>query len=132
MAQGAHGGGAHADLAAGVGIHIMSDSLQRCETLGFWPEDLFYTELVRLPKAEGGFRVIALVHTLLRVWSKGRNVISRKWVAQMDMPDIWGAGGGACTSTGLAFEHSWTSEVAGLRGSTAPRRRSTRGGPTSQ
>eukprot|EP00959_Pyramimonas_sp_CCMP1952_P097450 2036965-Pyramimonas_sp.AAC.1 len=61
--------------------------------LGFWPDNRIFTTLVRLPKEGGGSRLIALVQTLLRVWAKARSFISRQWVAQTDLRDVWGAGG---------------------------------------
>eukprot|EP00959_Pyramimonas_sp_CCMP1952_P305932 6401883-Pyramimonas_sp.AAC.1 len=59
------------------------------------------TRLVRLPKASGGHRLVALINTIVRIWARLRIPISRRWERDNQNPDLWGARPAAASSDQL-------------------------------
>eukprot|EP00959_Pyramimonas_sp_CCMP1952_P113729 2377404-Pyramimonas_sp.AAC.1 len=74
-----------------------------------WPDDRILSELVRLPKPEGGHRLIVLSSTVIRVWAKARQPLSAEWQARHPCEEMWGTRGGQ-TSSDSAFSHSLEQE----------------------
>ena len=89
---------------------------RRCETLLRWPSQRILNELVLLPKDGGGHRVIALVHSLVRVWSRMRKDLSATWLAEHPSPLMFGTAGPGKTSSDSAFQHNLHAETETLLG----------------
>ena len=70
-------------------------------------------------KPEGGFRPIAQMVSLLRVWSKLRHDIAAAWEKQHAAPFFWGVEGKACDRAG--WEHNLYEEAAADWTSPQPR-----------
>ena len=62
----------------------------RCEDLLSWPSERIVNVMVRIPKEEGGSRLICLVSTLVRVWARARRPLSRDWIKQHRHASIFG------------------------------------------
>eukprot|EP00959_Pyramimonas_sp_CCMP1952_P016614 352365-Pyramimonas_sp.AAC.1 len=86
-----------------------------CERLLCWPHDRALSRLVRLGKASGGNRFIALLITLVRIWDRLRRPISQDWEAR-DRPPACGGNGPARSSSDAASAHNVDAEVAGAVG----------------
>eukprot|EP00959_Pyramimonas_sp_CCMP1952_P444112 9298069-Pyramimonas_sp.AAC.1 len=71
--------------------------------------------MVRLPKPDGGHRLIVLSHALRRVWAKARRWLSAEWQRPHNCDEMWGTRGSS-TSTALAFAHNLEQEVRSLIG----------------
>ncbi|CAK0850816.1 unnamed protein product [Prorocentrum cordatum] len=87
-----------------AGPTAIADLFNKCEENLTWPDERTINELVRLPKGDGnGHRLIALVQTLVRLWPKARSPLSKAWLKQANIPDIWGCGGPGRSSSHVAF-----------------------------
>ena len=53
-------------------LDILAACFMRCEQLFSWPARRIHAELARIPKDGGGTRLVALIHTLLRVWGEDK------------------------------------------------------------
>ena len=83
----------------------------QCERYMVWPDSRVVNLLVRLPKPDGGSRLIALMSTLIRVWGRVRRPLSTKWEADRATMEIWGVGKGR-SSSAAAFSHNLDAEIA--------------------
>eukprot|EP00959_Pyramimonas_sp_CCMP1952_P173078 3617067-Pyramimonas_sp.AAC.1 len=72
------------------GLQAIARLLEACERLGTWPDGRVETELVQLSKADGGKRLIALLHTLTRVWGKLRRPLGKRWEETHAALWVWG------------------------------------------
>eukprot|EP00959_Pyramimonas_sp_CCMP1952_P423613 8873737-Pyramimonas_sp.AAC.1 len=70
----------------------------RCEESGQWPSHRLLAQLVRLPKPTSGYRLIALIQTLLRIWGRIRRSLATKWGCAHPLDSIWGVGEGRSSS----------------------------------
>ena len=71
-----------------------------CEDFGTWPQLLGHVHIVLLAKPTGGYRPIALLPSIYRIWAKARVSWVRSWASQL------------CRSY-LALEaQKWTTDVA--------------------
>ena len=61
-----------------------------CERLLMWPSDRIVNDMVRLAKPDGGTRLITLVESLARLWSRTRRSISRAWIREHGSRHVWG------------------------------------------
>ncbi len=50
-----------------------------CEATGKWPEAVAFVVVVLLPKPDGGFRPIALLRLLPRIWVRARREVATEW-----------------------------------------------------
>ena len=89
--------------------------LMRCEDVLAWPTDRLVTILVRLPKPEGGARLIGLMNTLMRVLGRVRRPLSQRWEEDNQVKELCGVGKGRSSSSS-AFEHNLQAELAQLLG----------------
>eukprot|EP00959_Pyramimonas_sp_CCMP1952_P429408 8993223-Pyramimonas_sp.AAC.1 len=69
----------------------------------------------RIPKADEGHRLIALVRTFHRIGGRARREISRSWEERNRCENVWG-NRTRYTSSDSAFSHNLESEIAVLRG----------------
>eukprot|EP00959_Pyramimonas_sp_CCMP1952_P205057 4287800-Pyramimonas_sp.AAC.1 len=81
----------------------------RCEDLLLWPVDCIHSEMAMIPKDGGGTRLVALIHTLIRVWARVRRPLSRQWLQQFPSEMVWGNRKGY-SSSGSAFMHNAMAE----------------------
>eukprot|EP00959_Pyramimonas_sp_CCMP1952_P194513 4067353-Pyramimonas_sp.AAC.1 len=84
-----------------------------CEKFCCWPRGRVATELARLPKPDkpGEHRLIALMHTLIRVRGRVRRPVSVEWEGRHRNELLWGSGPGR-SSLDCAFAHNLEAEVA--------------------
>eukprot|EP00959_Pyramimonas_sp_CCMP1952_P225313 4712056-Pyramimonas_sp.AAC.1 len=54
--------------------------------------------MVRLPKPDGGHRLIVLSRTLIRDWAKARRWLSAEWQRQHTCDEMWGTRGSHASS----------------------------------
>eukprot|EP00959_Pyramimonas_sp_CCMP1952_P114744 2398849-Pyramimonas_sp.AAC.1 len=94
---------------------MVANLLMKCEDMCCWPDSRLQTRLVRLAKPDGGHRLIALISTLVHIWSRLRRPLSKRWELQRPCDAFWGSRPGA-TSVDAAFQHNLDSELARLRG----------------
>ena len=87
----------------------------QCEALLTWPSDRVVNATARLPKEDGGARLVALVSTLARLRARVRQPLTRGWIAQRPHRSIFGLKRGA-SSVDSAFSHDIAAEVAHLVG----------------
>ena len=80
-----------------------------------WPEGRIWHEMVRLPKPTGGCRLITLMHTLIRWWSRARAGSSKAWLVANPSADIWGLGAGR-SSSDAAFDLNIETEISEAMG----------------
>eukprot|EP00959_Pyramimonas_sp_CCMP1952_P033443 702083-Pyramimonas_sp.AAC.1 len=80
-----------------------------------FPSERLHSEMVRLPKPDGGRRLIVLSHALIRVWAKARRRLSAEWQRQHNCDEVWGTRG-SHTSTAPAFAHNLEQEARSLIG----------------
>ena len=73
--------------------------------------------LVGIPKEDGSNRLIAVMPTLLRVWSRARQPLAAQWEEDHPALEFWGGVGKS--STQAAFELQADREVATLQGGAA-------------
>eukprot|EP00959_Pyramimonas_sp_CCMP1952_P289981 6064874-Pyramimonas_sp.AAC.1 len=85
-----------------------------CERLLDWPADRLWSMMCRIPKADGGYRLLAVVHMFQRVWGRLRRGISRQWVREHRSEYVWGSRS-RYTSSDSAFAHNLASDIAVLR-----------------
>ena len=87
-------------------LELPEDSrLRKLDLLHAWEADLlalkqFLTMVVFLDKPEGGFRPICLICCLLRVWSKMRQPIAKRWEADHAAEFFWGSATRSCERAG--------------------------------
>ena len=81
-----------------------------CEQQLGWPPDRLATILVRLPKPDGGTRLIGLLNTLVRIWGRARRAVSAGWLQQHKSQHSWGTGPGR-SSSASAFSLSLDNEI---------------------
>ncbi|CAK0810080.1 unnamed protein product [Prorocentrum cordatum] len=93
------------------GMYVCAQLFMRMEKLGTWPEGRLGHAVRRLPKPSGGCRRIALMHSMVRMWSRARADISMGWLTQHPGVDIWGLGAGR-SSSDAAFDLNLETEVA--------------------
>ncbi|CAK0849072.1 unnamed protein product, partial [Prorocentrum cordatum] len=60
------------------GLRAIARLLEAWERLGMWPDGRVESELVQMSKADGGKRLIALLHTLTRLWGKLRRPLGKR------------------------------------------------------
>ena len=101
------------DFASDEAIFTLITSFRKCEEMISWPDERILTKLVRLPKPDGGSRLIGLMTTLVRVWGKARRPLSAKWEVENKSELVWGTGSGR-SSSHSAFSHKLEAEVATL------------------
>eukprot|EP00959_Pyramimonas_sp_CCMP1952_P392847 8231777-Pyramimonas_sp.AAC.1 len=65
----------------------------------------------RMPKADGGHRLIAVAHTFQRVWGRLQRGISRQWERDHLSESVWG-NRSQYTSSDSSSAHSLESEIA--------------------
>eukprot|EP00959_Pyramimonas_sp_CCMP1952_P086888 1817764-Pyramimonas_sp.AAC.1 len=87
----------------------------QCEKALVWPTRRLVSRLVRLPKPDGGHRLIAILDTILRVWGRIRRSVSDDWEAGSRTREFWGSGEGR-SSSDSAFDLNLYAEVARARG----------------
>ena len=75
-----------------AGIETMTALLTKCEDLVEWPAERIVTTLVRLPKPEGGARLIGLMHTPVRARGRARRPVSSRWEEANKAKEVWGVG----------------------------------------
>ena len=66
------------DCLSDIALDCVADLLNKCESMGIWGQQLM-TILVRLPKDDGGSRLIGLLDTLTRVWGRARRPVATEW-----------------------------------------------------
>eukprot|EP00959_Pyramimonas_sp_CCMP1952_P368247 7713857-Pyramimonas_sp.AAC.1 len=93
------------------GLCILAALFERCEDLLAWPDARVWHEMVRLPKPSGGCRLITLMDSMIRIWSRVRAPVSRSWVSARPSADIWGLGSGR-TPSESAFQLDLEAEIA--------------------
>ena len=76
-----------------------------------WPSDRIVNEMVRLATPDGGTRLITLVESLVRLWSRTRRSISRAWIREHGSRHVWGDRRGFSSSFS-SYEHNLQAEVA--------------------
>eukprot|EP00959_Pyramimonas_sp_CCMP1952_P335614 7027507-Pyramimonas_sp.AAC.2 len=54
------------------GLDAMASFFMKCECLLAWPAGRAHSEMARIPKDGGGTRLVALIHTIVRVWARVR------------------------------------------------------------
>eukprot|EP00959_Pyramimonas_sp_CCMP1952_P163158 3410684-Pyramimonas_sp.AAC.1 len=67
--------------------------------------------MVRLVNPDGGTLLITLVESLVRLWSRARRPMSRRWVQDHASLCIWGNRRGYSSSFS-AYEHNLQAEIA--------------------
>ncbi|CAK0903414.1 unnamed protein product, partial [Prorocentrum cordatum] len=92
-------------------VHLCAQPSMRMEKMGAWPEGRLWRAMSRLPKPSGGCRPIALMHDVVRWWSRAWADISKGWLMQHPSVDIWGLGAGR-SSSNAAFDLGLATEVA--------------------
>ncbi|CAK0837890.1 unnamed protein product, partial [Prorocentrum cordatum] len=87
----------------------------KCEGLLAWPSSRLINTMVRPPKPDGGCRLIGLMPTLVRVWSRARRLVTK--ARELDNPSelVWGTGPGRASSDS-AYELNLAEEQAKLGG----------------
>ncbi|CAK0862105.1 unnamed protein product, partial [Prorocentrum cordatum] len=94
-------------------LRAMIAVYHKCEELLAWPSGRLINTMVRLPKPDGGCRLIA---TLVRLWSRARRPITKAWELAHPSPLVWSTGPGR-SSSGSAYELNLAKEQARLGGS---------------
>ena len=94
-----------------AGLESLARLFMRCEKLLIWPSSRILTQLVRIPKSTGGCRLIALMHTLTRIWGRVRRPTAVAWERDHAHPTVWGTGPGR-SSSDSAFSLNLASEIA--------------------
>eukprot|EP00959_Pyramimonas_sp_CCMP1952_P241873 5055681-Pyramimonas_sp.AAC.1 len=69
-----------------------------CEDKLGWPPQRLVALLVRLPKPDGGTRLIGLLNSIIRIWSRMRRPISAAWTTSQRSSHSWGTGPGRSSS----------------------------------
>eukprot|EP00959_Pyramimonas_sp_CCMP1952_P112015 2342739-Pyramimonas_sp.AAC.1 len=72
------------------GLVALAALFTRCEHMLMWPSDKIVNEMVRLARPGGGTRLIILVESLVRLWSRARRPISRRCIQDHGSRCIWG------------------------------------------
>ena len=87
--------------------------LMKAEKLGGWPSDRLVCLLARIPKPDGGARVIGLQNTILRIWGRARKPVTDQWLRDHEMGSnhTWGTRKGY-SSVDSAFDHNLVAEIA--------------------
>ncbi|CAK0811969.1 unnamed protein product, partial [Prorocentrum cordatum] len=93
----------------------MTAVFHKCEELLVWPSSRLINTMVRLPKPDGGCRLIWLMPTLVRVWSRARRPVTK--ARELDNPSelVWGTGPDRASSDS-AYELNLAKEQAKLGG----------------
>ena len=86
----------------------------RCEAIGLWGKELLII-LVRLPKIDGGSRLIGIMDSLVRVWGRAWRGVSSVWESVHRCQEIWGTGQGM-SSSDAAYAHNLAAEMSHLVG----------------
>ncbi|CAK0837814.1 unnamed protein product [Prorocentrum cordatum] len=93
------------------GVYTCGQLFMKCEALGAWPSERLWHAMCRIPKASGGCRLITLMHSLIRWWSRARASTSKAWLTAHPNASIWGMGGGR-SSSDSAFDLNLETEVS--------------------
>ncbi|CAK0853765.1 unnamed protein product [Prorocentrum cordatum] len=93
------------------GMCACAQLFMRIERLGTWPEGRIWHAICRLPKPSGGCRLVPLMHSLVRRWSRARAAVSWGWLRRQTSVNIWGLGAGM-SSSDAAFDLNLETEVA--------------------
>ncbi|CAK0805455.1 unnamed protein product, partial [Prorocentrum cordatum] len=96
-------------------LHVMIAVFHKCEEPLVWPSGRLINTMVRLPKPEGGCRLLGLMPTLVRVWGRARRPITKAWEPAHPSSLVWGTGPGR-SSSGSACELNLAKEQARLGG----------------
>ncbi|CAK0828526.1 unnamed protein product [Prorocentrum cordatum] len=96
-------------------LHAMVAVYHKCEELLAWPSGRLINTMVRLPKPDGGCRLIGLMPTLVRMWSRAGRPVTRDWGLAHPSALVWGTGPGR-SSSDSAYELNLAKEQARLSG----------------
>ncbi|CAK0840937.1 unnamed protein product, partial [Prorocentrum cordatum] len=100
------------------GLDVCCCLFEACERQLAWPAERIATALVRLPKKDGGSRLVGLLHTLIRWWSRARRPLAAAWERDHRAPHVWGNCSGR-SSSDAAFDLNLQTETARALGLTS-------------
>ena len=85
----------------------------KAELLRGWPSERLVCLPARIPKPDGGARVIALQNTVVRIWGRACKAVTDKWLREHESGTrhTWGSRKGY-SSVDSAFNHDLMAEVA--------------------
>ncbi len=84
--------------------------LMSVELAGRWPEAIGVTVIVLLRKLDGDFRPIGLMPTIVRLWSRARRMVARRWEGDNARPYFYAGPG--CGANVAAWKQGFRAEVA--------------------
>ena len=94
------------------GLVALAFLFAQFELAGSWASVLDLVLIVLLPKPEGGFRLIGLFPTVVRIWMRARGVcVARPWEAAHAVPCLFGGAGMGAQRA--AWEAAFSAEMAG-------------------
>ena len=102
------------DVLSEVGLGIILMLLYAIERTLCWPSAVLINMLIRIPKPDGGTRLIGILASIVRIWGRLRRSLSAQWEGDYAHTAFWGGVGKS--SVAAAFDHDLAGEIARTEG----------------